>query len=83
MNAVDTNVLVYSHDFRDPRKQAIAAALISSLNSGVLIWQVACEFVASSNKLKLKQVVSYDPWDELRSLAALWATVTPNWPSFS
>lgn len=83
MNAVDTNVLLYSHDFRDPRKQAIAAALVSSLNSGVLVWQVACEFIASSNKLKLKQVVSYDPWDELRSLAALWATVTPNWPSLS
>lgn len=25
MNAVDTNVLLYSHDFRDSRKQAIAA----------------------------------------------------------
>ena len=81
MNAVDTNVLLYSHDFRDPRKQAIAAALISSLNSGVLIWQVACEFVAASNKLKLKQAVTHDPWDELRSLELLWATLTPSWPS--
>lgn len=81
MNAVDTNVLLYSHDFRDPRKLAIAAALISSLNSGVLIWQVACEFVAASNKLKLKQAVTHDPWDELRSLELLWATLTPSWPS--
>jgi predicted nucleic acid-binding protein len=83
MNAVDTNVLLYSHDFRDPRKQAIASALISSLNSGALIWQVACEFVAASHKLKLKHVVSYDPWDELRGMEAIWAKVTPDWPSLA
>jgi len=38
MNAVDTNVLVYAHDPRDPVKQDKAAALIASLSDGVLLW---------------------------------------------
>ena len=71
MNAVDTNVLLYSHDFRDPRKQTIAKTLIGNLASGTLIWQVACEFVASSHKLKLKKVVSHDPWKEIRILEGM------------
>jgi predicted nucleic acid-binding protein len=45
MNAVDTNVLFYAHDSRDPNKQKIAAELIASLNDGALLWQVACEYL--------------------------------------
>jgi hypothetical protein len=36
MNAVDTNVLIYSHDPRDPAKQAVALSLIGSLTDGLL-----------------------------------------------
>ena len=36
MNAVDTNVLIYAHDPRDPVKQNKAAALIASLTDGGL-----------------------------------------------
>lgn len=43
MNAVDTNILIYVNDNRDLVKQGIAAALVSSLRDGVLLWQVACE----------------------------------------
>jgi predicted nucleic acid-binding protein len=53
MNAVDTNVLIYAQDPRDPRKQAIAAELIESLTDVFLPWQVACEFVANWRKLGL------------------------------
>ena len=52
MNVVDTNILFYSHDPRDPVKQAVASSLIASLRPGVLLWQVVCEFVASSRKLE-------------------------------
>lgn len=45
MNAVDTNVLLYAHDSRDPAKQTIAIALIESLTEGILLWQVACEII--------------------------------------
>ncbi len=38
MNAVDTNILIYVNDPRDPQKQAIAGSLISSLTEGVLIF---------------------------------------------
>lgn len=41
MNAVDTNVLIYVHDPRDERKQAIAGQVVESLTDGVR--QVACE----------------------------------------
>jgi predicted nucleic acid-binding protein len=51
MNAVDTNVLIYAHDPRDPVKQNKATALIASLTDGVLLWQVACEYIAASRKL--------------------------------
>jgi predicted nucleic acid-binding protein len=44
MNAVDTNVLFYAHDSRDPTKQKIAAEVIASLTDGALLWQVACEY---------------------------------------
>jgi len=48
MTAVDTSVFLYAHDDpRDIRKQAIALSLLSSLNDGVLLWQVACEFLAA------------------------------------
>ncbi|HEX5271902.1 MAG TPA: PIN domain-containing protein [Gemmataceae bacterium] len=51
MNAIDTNVWLYSHDTRDPRKQAIAQQVIATTRPLVLPWQVGCEFVAASRKL--------------------------------
>ena len=51
MNAVDTNVLLYVHDPRDVTKQVTASNLLQSLTDGVLLWQVACEYLAASRKL--------------------------------
>ncbi len=51
MNAVDTNILIYAHDTRYPAKLAIAETLIRTLTDGVLLWQVACEYVAASRRL--------------------------------
>jgi predicted nucleic acid-binding protein len=48
MNAVDTNILIYVNDPRDLTKQAIAVSLVSSLTDGVLIWQVACEYLCNA-----------------------------------
>src|SRR5919106_3764288 len=52
MNTVDTNVLIYVHDPRDRDKQATAAALLQSMTEGVLLWLVACEYLAASRKLE-------------------------------
>ena len=48
MNAVDTNILIYVNDPRDPVKQEVATSLISDLTDDVLLWQVACEYLAAS-----------------------------------
>jgi predicted nucleic acid-binding protein len=37
MNAVDTNVLIYAHDPRDPVKQQTALSLLQSLPDGALL----------------------------------------------
>ena len=37
MNAVDTNVLIYVHDDREPAKKAAARELIDRLEEGVLV----------------------------------------------
>ena len=52
MHAVDTNVLIYAHDPRDAAKQATAVSLMQSLTPGVLLWQVACEYLSASHKLE-------------------------------
>jgi predicted nucleic acid-binding protein len=51
MIAVDTNVLIYACDQSEPRRQTIALDLIAATSNGVLLWQVACEFLAASRKL--------------------------------
>jgi predicted nucleic acid-binding protein len=48
MNVLDTNIWLYSHDTRDPHKQAIAQQLIATVRPLALPWQVGCEFIAAS-----------------------------------
>ncbi len=79
MNAVDTNVLLYVHDYRDPRKQATAKALVDSLPDAVLLWQVACEYVAASRKFAPLGFDSGRAWQDIRTLKRLWTVQTPTW----
>lgn len=79
MNAVDTNILLYIHDPRDPRKQTLAINLIRSLTEPVLLWQVACEYIAASRKLQQVGVTPREIWDNLRILQAQWTMVLPEW----
>lgn len=79
MNAVDTNVLIYAHDPRDPAKQARAVELIASLTDGVLLWQVACEYVAASRKLAAYGLDPQRAFDDLKRLRKVWTPVAPNW----
>jgi len=50
MIAIDTNILLYAVDADEPTKQGRAMALIDDLMarkvSGVLLWQVAAEYLA-------------------------------------
>ena len=79
MNAVDTNILIYVNDRRDPAKQAIAVSLVSSLTDGVLIWQVACEYLAASRKLEPLGYDRVQAYQYIRDLQQVWYTVLPTW----
>jgi predicted nucleic acid-binding protein len=54
MNALDTNILGYAYDDEQVGKQRIAIDLIDRLIADpqptVLLWQVACEFIAALRK---------------------------------
>lgn len=60
MIAFDTNVLIYACDKADPSRQQVALDLVSTAHDRVLLWQVACEFVAASRKLKNQDFTTVD-----------------------
>jgi predicted nucleic acid-binding protein len=62
MIALDTNVLIYACDKADPRRQQIALDLISNTLDAVILWQVACEFIAASRKLDQQGFNAADAW---------------------
>ncbi len=82
MNAVDTNILVYARDPRDPAKQATAASLLRSLTDGVLLWQVACEYLAASRKLEASGWSRSEALDDIHELRRSWPTLLPAWNVF-
>ena len=65
MIAIDTNVLIYACDHADPRRQKIALDLVANTRDGVLLWQVACEFLAASRKLDKQGFTSAQAWNPL------------------
>ena len=79
MNAVDTNVLVYVHDPRYPDKQAMAHAVVSSLPDGILLWQVACEYLSASRKLSQFGFDRTDALADIRGLMRSWRLELPHW----
>lgn len=79
MNAVDTNILIYINDPRDPIKQGIASTLVSSLTNGALLWQVACEYLAASRKLEPLGYDRAQAYQYIRDLQQVWSTILPTW----
>jgi predicted nucleic acid-binding protein len=79
MNAVDTNILIYVHDPRDPRKQDIASELIEKLTDGLLVWQAVCEFLSASCKLSSFGYDFEQASNDIRQLMTQWATALPSW----
>lgn len=79
MNAVDTNILLYVNDPRDPTKQGIASSLVSRLTDGVLLWQVACEYLAAIRKLEPLGYDRTQAYQYIRDLQQVWYTVLPTW----
>lgn len=79
MNAVDTNILIYVNDPRNPVKQAVAASLIPSIKEGILLWQVACEYLAASRKLESLGYDRAQAYQYIRDLQQVWYTALPTW----
>jgi predicted nucleic acid-binding protein len=78
MIAIDTNVLIYACDQSDPRRQRIALELIAASAEGVLLWQVACEFLAASRKLSKQGFTATQAWNRLAEFQDLLPVVLPS-----
>jgi len=77
MIAFDTNVLIYACDKADPARQQIALNLVSSHTDAVILWQVACEFIAASRKLSRQGFTAADAWARLSEFLDVCSLVIP------
>ena len=77
MIALDTNVLIYACDRSSPDRQREASGLIERATNCVLLWQVACAFVAASRKLASHGFTPSDAWNRLTEFQALFPLVQP------
>ncbi len=68
MNALDTNILIYGFDGRDPQKQHKAQDLMATCDPMALLWQVGCEFLSASRKLVPLGFDMQDAWETLEKL---------------
>lgn len=78
MTALDTNVLIYACDKADQRRQQIALSLITRSVDSVLLWQVACEFIAAPRKLKDQGFTPVDAWSRLDEFRGVFRLVPPS-----
>ena len=77
MTAFDTNVLIYTCDSQAP-KQRRAFEFLAAAQDGVLLWQVAVEFVAASRKLALQGFTPAHAWARLDELMAVLRLMVPS-----
>ena len=80
MNAVDTNILVYVHDNRDVTKQRVAAQLVETLEDGVLLWQVACEYLNVSRRMEVTGHGLPQAFRRIQYLRRMWYFIEPQEP---
>ncbi len=62
-----------------PAKQATAKVLVDSVPDAVLLWQVACEYIAASRKFEPLGYSRDKAWQDVHKLRALWLTQLPTW----
>ena len=77
MIAVDTNVLIYACNQADQRRQQIDLDLITGSSDGVLLWQVACEFLSASRKLNKQGFTPAHAWNRLAEFRDLLPLILP------
>ena len=77
MIALDTNILIYACDRSEAARQQVALDLIAGAADGVLLWQVACEFVAASRKLSGQGFTASHAWSRLSEFLGVLRLVLP------
>ena len=79
MNAVDTNVLIYSIDAHDPDKRRCALQLLESLpaNETIIPWQVACEVAAVIRSMMVAGKFRGDYAEAVSALRSCFPVVLP------
>jgi predicted nucleic acid-binding protein len=77
MTAFDTNILIYTCDLADPKRQQRAFDLLANTEDGVLLWQVAAEFVAASRKLAVQGFTPAHAWARLNEFRDVLQFVLP------
>jgi predicted nucleic acid-binding protein len=82
MNALDTNILVYSFDRDEPVKRAKAVRLIDKLVQGdvetVLLWQVAAEFLSCLRRWEREERIDrQETLGNLERLDSMFRCVLP------
>jgi predicted nucleic acid-binding protein len=78
MIAFDTNILIYACNKADPVRQAISSRLLHDSADGVLLWQVACEFIAASRKLAVHGFTQSEAWEYLNEYLQFLGLVLPS-----
>ena len=77
MIAVDTNVLIYACDSGAGPKHDRSLELLGTIADGVLLWQVACEFIAAARKLAPRGLSPAFAWDRLRDFQSVFPLQLP------
>lgn len=78
MTGFDTNILIYSCDHADTRRQQRAFDLLAHARDGVLLWQVAAEFIAASRKLAPKGFTPSHAWARLHEFMDVFPLTMPS-----
>jgi predicted nucleic acid-binding protein len=60
----------------------VAESLVRALPRGVLLWQVACEYISASRKLEPFGYSKEKAWQDIHKLRKLWVTQLPTWEMF-
>jgi len=78
MTAIDTNILIYCCDQKEARRQERAFEILGAATDGVLLWQVAVEFVAASRKLASQGFTAAHAWARLHEFMDVLPLVVPS-----
>jgi len=73
-----TRTLIYSCDHTDARGQQRAFELLAGAEDGVLLWQVAVEFIAASRKPAAQGFTPADAWARLREFMDVLQLIVPS-----